>query len=374
MDQYDELVKAALVDGTYKPNRTAIDTISSFGQHYTIDLQNGFPLLTTKDMSGPLWDSIVYELCWYLSGVQHVQTLQKQTSIWDEWSDENGYLDTAYGRFWRRYPIPHPSQNENNQSDGFSNSQRLPGETWADETHPDVNIRSENDDGTFEHTISDYVDVVDDEYTFDQIKYAIEKLANSPGSRRAVVVSWHPANASVSTLPQCHYTFVLNIQGNDLNVHLTQRSGDIALGIPFNIAAYSILTHLFANEIRRIGGPNLQPGKFSHTIVDAHIYCGSGERGEWYGSNDIRKRIENDIVDDSVDLNKTASWIESNAPPEENENEDHVPNLLRQLTRDEYEKPSISIDEKTPINDISPSSIELSGYESHDRLKFYVAE
>ncbi|MDY6780925.1 MAG: thymidylate synthase, partial [Halobacteria archaeon] len=106
-------------------------------------------------------------------------------------------------------------------------------------------------------------------------------------SRRLVVTAWHPANAAFSNLPPCHFTWVLNVQGGKLNTHLTQRSGDIALGVPFNIAAYSLVTHVIARQT------DFEVGEFSHTVVDSHIYCGEGDRGEWYGDNieELRRRV-----------------------------------------------------------------------------------
>ncbi len=193
MQQYLDLVGRVLEEGTYKPNRTDADSIASFSQHYQVDLSEGYPLLTTKDLSGFRWNSLIHEFLWYLSGEEHIRNLQEETSIWDAWADDEGHLDTAYGRFWRRYPIP-------------EGDAQLPGETWPDDAH-----RWTNDEGTF-----------------DQIGYVLDGLRENPNSRRYVVSAWHPANAAVSELPPCHYTFVVNVQGDRLNVHLTQRSGDVA--------------------------------------------------------------------------------------------------------------------------------------------------
>jgi len=330
MDQYLALVRDVLAEGSYKPNRTGVDTISSFGAHYEIDLREGYPLLTTKKMDGGRWNSLIYELLWYLSGEEHVRTLREQTGIWDEWADEEGNLDTAYGRFWRRYPIPEGG---------------LPGESW-----PGADHRWVNDDGTF-----------------DQIRYVIDTLRESPNSRRLVVNAWHPANAAVSTLPPCHYTFVFNVQEGKLNTHLTQRSGDVALGIPFNIAAYSLLTHVVA------GRTDLDVGTFSHTVVDAHVYCGEGTRGEWYGEN--RDEFQRRLTDaaGSEDLRSLREWVEREAPAEEREGLDHVPGLLTQLTREPLSRPEIRVSEK-PIDDLAFEDVELLDYDSHPGLRFAVAE
>jgi len=330
MRQYQSLVADTLGGGTHKPNRTGVDTVAAFSQHYEIDLKEGFPLLTTKDLSGFRWNSLIHEFLWYLSGEEHIRNLSKETAIWDAWADDEGRLDTAYGRFWRRYPVP---------------EEGLDGESWPDDTHRWIN----------------------DEGTFDQIAYALDQLRENPHSRRIVVNAWHPANAAVSTLPPCHYTFVFNVQGDELNVHLTQRSGDIALGVPFNIAAYSLLAHAVA---QRVG---LEVGRFAHTVVDAHVYCGSGERGAWYGEHlpALQRRL--DAVEDRSEYREIREWLVAQAPAEETENADHVPNLLEQLAREPRERPSISVTDK-PLDELEFEDIRLSGYDPEPGLDFAVAE
>jgi len=142
-----------------------------------------------------------------------------------------------------------------------------------------------------------------------------------------VVNAWHPANAAVSTLPPCHYTFVVNVQDGRLNLHLTQRSGDIALGVPFNIAAYALLANALA---QRTG---FEIGEFGHTVVDAHIYCGRGDRGQWYANNlrYVQDRLA--TVESKADYLDVKSWVERTAPDEADGEEryDHVPGLLEQL-------------------------------------------
>ena len=217
MREYLDLVERVLTNGVYKKNRTGVDTISCFAEHYTVDLKQGFPLLTTKRVN---FKAMLHEVLWYLSGEDHIRNLRKHTKIWDAWADEEGNLDTAYGRYWRRFP-----------------SAQLNPQT-----------------GTYE--------VVE----IDQIGKVRELLKTDPTSRRMVVTAWEPGNAFSSKLPPCHYTFAFNVYGRTLNCHLTQRSGDIALGIPLNLAAYALLTYILAQEA------DLEAGFFSHTIVDAHIY------------------------------------------------------------------------------------------------------
>ncbi|OIB57207.1 thymidylate synthase [Natrialba sp. SSL1] len=342
MQQYLDLVDAALSEGAYKPNRTGVDTISSFSEHYEVDLQEGYPLLTTKQMDGYRWSSMLHEVCWYLSGEEHIRDLREETKIWDAWADEEGHLDTAYGRFWRRFPVPEePAQ--------------LPGESWPDESHRWVTAEETADGET--------------RRTFDQLQYVIDTLSDSPNSRRLVVNAWHPANAAVSTLPPCHYSFVFNVQGDRLNCHLTQRSGDIALGIPFNIAAYALLTKIVAQQT------GFEPGTFAHTVVDAHVYCGRGARGEWYADNLDALQTRLADVEARDEYREIREWLESEAPAEAEGDErlDHVPGLLEQLSREPLDRPTLEVDAAT-IDDLSYEDVTLHDYESHDGLTFGVAE
>jgi thymidylate synthase len=333
MHQYQTLVEDVLREGTHKPNRTGVDTVAAFSQHYEVDLAEGFPLLTTKDLSGFRWNSLVHELLWYLSGEAHVRTLSEKTGIWDAWADDEGHLDTAYGRFWRRYPVPETG---------------VEGEAWPEDDHRWLN---------------------DDERTFDQIQYVLDQLRENPQSRRLVVNAWHPANAAVSTLPPCHYTFVFNVQGDRLNVHLTQRSGDVALGVPFNVAAYAMLTHAVA---QRTG---FEVGSFGHTIVDAHVYCGRGARGEWYADNlgALRERLA--AVGDREEFRDVREWVEDAAPadPEGEAGYDHVPGLLEQLAREPRERPRIEVAD-VPLDDLSFEDVELHDYDPAPGISFEVAE
>ncbi len=269
MREYLDLVERVLTNGTYKKNRTGIDTISCFAEHYTVDLSKGYPLLTTKRVN---FKSMLHEVLWYLSGEDHIRNLRQHTKIWDAWADENGNLETAYGRYWRRFP--------------------------SAQVNPET--------GQYE--------VVE----IDQIGRVIEILKTDPNSRRMVVTAWEPGNALHSKLPPCHYTFAFNVQGRKLNCHLTQRSGDIALGIPFNLAAYALLTQILAQEC------NFEPGFFSHTIVDAHIYV------------------------------------------------NHVDGLKDQLTRTPKSLPRLDIARK-PIDMLQFTDFELVGYEADEPIKFEVA-
>ena len=278
MKQYLELIKTVIDKGVRKQSRTGVDTISYFGGFYKVDLNEGFPLLTTKKMH---WNSILREVLWYLSGENHIRNLRKHTKIWDAWADENGNLETAYGYYWRHFPSA-----------------------------------EKNKDGEW---------IVRE---VDQIKYVIEEIARNPNSRRLVVNAWEPGNATKSKLPPCHYSFVFNVTDKKLNCHLTQRSGDIALGIPFNLAAYSILTQLIAQQT------GLKVGQFAHTIVDAHIYIGNkGTEMEKY---------------------------------------DHLEGLKEQLKREPLPLPQLKIANK-PIDELVFEDFELLNYQHHEKIKFEVA-
>lgn len=294
MKEYLDLVKTVLNEGVRKQSRTGVDTISYFGAFYKVDLSKGFPLLTTKKME---WKSLLNEVLWYLSGEHHIRNLREHTKIWDAWADKNGRLQTAYGRFWRRYPVP-----ETNAI--------LDGEVYVNEKNPYVN-REKN--GVL---------------VFDQVGWVINEIKTNPNSRRLVISAWHPANAAVSKLPPCHYTFTFNVNNGKLNCHLTQRSGDIALGIPFNLAAYSMLTQIIAQETK------LDLGYFAHTIVDAHIYV-----------------------------------AEKGSPTEKL---DHLEGLKLQLEREPLPLPVLVIANKS-IDELKFEDFELIGYRHHEKIKFGVA-
>ncbi|MBZ4683586.1 MAG: thymidylate synthase [Fusobacteriaceae bacterium] len=289
MKQYLDMVKYVLENGVRKKNRTGVDTISTFSYFYKVDLAKGYPLLTTKKV---YFNSMLKELFWYLSGDEHIRELRKHTKIWDAWADEEGRLETAYGRFWRKYPVPQDTH--------------LDGEVWVDENNKWV---TKHEDGSL---------------TFDQIQYIIDTLKElktnpeASNGRRLIVLAWHPANATISKLPPCHYTFAFNVQGNKLNCHLTQRSGDVALGIPFNLACYSLLTMMIAKEC------GYEAGEFAHTIIDCHIY------------------------------------------------ENHIEGLKEQLKRTPKELPQIKIADK-PFNELTPEDIELINYNHDPLIKFEVA-
>jgi thymidylate synthase len=225
--QYVELVQHILDEGTRKENRTGTDTIGVFGYFYKHDLNNGFPLLTTKRMK---WEHIVLENLWFLSGSTNIKFLQHYgVKFWDPWADEDGNVPSAYGAYWAHFPV-----------------------------HRDLGIEK----------IASFNN---------QVTWALKELRTNPLSRRIVITAWAPANAQTSKLPPCHVTWVLNTQFDKqgelrLNLALLQRSCDVPLGVPYNLAGYSFLLHLFAHLT------GLKVGEFAHTLVDAHIYVDQIEK------------------------------------------------------------------------------------------------
>ena len=292
MKPYLDTVREVLAKGTRKTNRTGVDTLSTFNINYEIDLREGFPLLTTKEIS---WKNIVVENLWFLSGDTHIGLLQKhKCKFWDPWADVDGKVPSAYGNFWRHFPI-HDEQG----APSFK----------------------------------------------DQIAWVLEELTRNPMSRRLVVSAWAPGNALTSKLPPCHCLFMFNVQHDAhgeplLNLHLTQRSCDVALGLPYNIAGYALILELFS----RFTG--IAAGIFAHTLVDAHIYTSKpdGSMAEY----------------------------------------DHVPGLLRQIEREPRSLPRVAIDPRIrTLGDLKPlleastdevlSAFVLSGYHPHPPIAFKVA-
>lgn len=303
---YLAAVQECLDTGTRKPNRTGVDTISTFNINYEIDLAQGFPLLTTKKIS---WKNIVVEMLWFLSGEKNIGFLKKhKCKFWDDWADENDEVPSAYGNFWRSFPI-HPEKPQD------------PGESWRN----------------------------------DQLEWIQTTLRENPMSRRMVVSAWAPGNAQTSKLPPCHCQFIFNVQIDQegtkrLCCHLTQRSCDLALGVPYNIASYALLTHLFAQFA------NMEVGIFAHTLVDAHIYTSN--------------------VDGSMSERPDGSKYSTLA--------NHIPGLKKQLVREPRDSPILSIapyiqslEDIKPLFDLSTESIldkfHLRGYNPHPAIKFEVA-
>jgi thymidylate synthase len=209
MRQYLDLMERILAEGVTKRDRTGTGTLSVFGHQMRFDLRAGFPLLTTKKLH---LKSIIYELLWFLAGDTNVKYLKEHgVSIWDEWADAHGDLGPVYGHQWRSWPAP----------DGLA---------------------------------------------IDQIAGVVEAIRRNPDSRRLIVTAWNPADVDRMALPPCHCLFQFYVANGRLSCQLYQRSADVFLGVPFNIASYALLTMMVAQVT------GLAPGDFVHTFGDAHLY------------------------------------------------------------------------------------------------------
>lgn len=259
MQQYLDLCDHVLKNGVRKHDRTGTGTISVFGYQMRFDLADGFPLLTTKKLH---YKSILYELLWFLRGDTNIKYLNDHgVTIWDEWAGEDGDLGHIYGYQWRSWPTP----------DGVG---------------------------------------------IDQITRVVESIKNNPDSRRHIVSAWNVSELENMALPPCHILFQFYVADGRLSVQLYQRSADIFLGVPFNIASYSLLLLMMAQVT------GLQPGEFIHTLGDAHIYL------------------------------------------------NHIEQVKLQLTRKPYPLPVMHLNpEKRSIFDFEYEDFTLEGYQAHPHIK-----
>ena len=263
MRQYHDLLERILADGAEKHDRTGTGTLSVFGHQMRFDLGEGFPITTTKKLH---LKSIVYELLWFLAGDTNVRYLNEHgVTIWDEWADASGELGPVYGRQWRSWPTP----------DGGS---------------------------------------------IDQIANVVTAIRRNPDSRRLIVTAWNPADVDRMALPPCHCLFQFYVAKGRLSCQLYQRSADVFLGVPFNIASYALLTHMVA----RVTG--LAAGDFVHTLGDAHLYL------------------------------------------------NHLDQAREQLTREPRPLPELWLDPSvTSIDDFTFDSIKVTGYDPHPLIKAPIA-
>lgn len=270
MKQYLDLVREVLENGATKSDRTGTGTISVFGVQKKYDLRDGFPMVTTKKVR---FDAILRELLWFLRGSTNINDeLTEYTPIWNAWADENGDLGPIYGYQWRN---------------------------WE-------KFEAEGDRGPYRKT------------SIDQIQNAIDLLKNNPDSRRILVSAWNVADLDRMALMPCHTFFQLYVVNGRLDLQLYQRSADIALGVPYNIASYAILLMMFAQEC------GFEPGILVHTIGDAHIYS------------------------------------------------NHIEGLKEQLKRTPGKLPQLKIADKA-FDDLKFEDFELVGYEHEAFIKFPVA-
>lgn len=259
---YEDLLRLVMETGTAKSDRTGTGTLSVFGHQLRYDLQAGFPLLTTKKVH---FKSVALELLWFLRGDSNVRWLQERgVTIWDEWADENGDLGPVYGVQWRAWPTP---------------------------------------DGGH----------------IDQIERLVEQLRANPDSRRHLVTAWNPAEVDQMALPPCHALFQFYVADGKLSCQLYQRSADLFLGVPFNIASYALLTHMLAQQC------DLEVGDFVWTGGDCHIY------------------------------------------------DNHVEQVNRQLAREPRPYPTLQLRKASSLFDYEYDDIEVVGYDPHPGIKAPVA-
>lgn len=255
MKQYHDLLAHVLNSGHEKQDRTGTGTFSTFGYQSRYDLSKGFPLLTTKKLH---IKSIIHELLWFLSGDTNIKYLQDNgVSIWDDWADENGDLGKVYGHQWRDFG-------------GFV--------SWE---YDDLgNPYPVENDG------------------IDQIIEIIRQLKQNPDSRRLLVSSWNPVDIPDMALPPCHCLFQFYVANGKLSCQLYQRSADIFLGVPFNIASYALLTMMVAQVC------GLQVGEFIHTLGDAHLYSNHIEQAKLQLERDCRPLPTMTLNPDVTDIFK----------------------------------------------------------------------
>lgn len=276
MQQYHQLVQQVLEQGERRDDRTGTGTLSIFGAMSRYDLRQGFPLVTTKKV---LWTGVVRELLWFLRGSTNTHDdLTQHTPIWDAWADERGELGPIYGHQWRHWGAPFTPR--------------------AGDRHP--------------------VEPGRQGPGIDQLQQAIDTIKQDPTSRRIIVSAWNVADLPHMALPPCHAFFQFYVNRGRLDLQLYQRSADIGLGVPFNIASYALLLMLVAQECE------LTPGVLVHTLGDAHIYL------------------------------------------------NHVEGLKLQLTRAPYPLPRVEIAKK-PLAAIGYEDIQLLGYQHHPFIKLEVS-
>ncbi|MCD8795991.1 thymidylate synthase [Mammaliicoccus sciuri] len=309
---YHDLCKRVLEEGENKDDRTGTGTISIFGHQMRFDLSEGFPLLTTKKVSFKL---IATELLWFIKGDTNIRyLLQYKNNIWNEWAfkkwiESNDYDGPDMTDFGRRSLV----------DDEFNKQYKAQLAIFKDKILNDDDFMIKYGDlgNVYGKQWRDWKD--QDGKRFDQLKTLIENIKQNPNSRRHIISAWNPTEIDTMALPPCHTLFQFYVKDGKLSCQLYQRSADIFLGVPFNIASYSLLTHLIAKEC------GLEVGEFVHTFGDAHIY------------------------------------------------KNHIDAINEQLSRDSYDAPKLNINTDKSLFDIEYEDLEIDGYESHPSIKAPIA-
>lgn len=262
MKAYQEMIETVLTEGSLKQGRNG-ETLSYFNYNFVHNLADGFPLLTTKYMN---WTSILAEFLWILSGVTHIRELSKKTKIWNAFANDDGEIESPYGYFLRHFP-------------SYKQGVKV-----------------------------------------DQLTTIIKRIKANKNDRRLVMTSWFPDNALQSHLPPCHFAYVFNVTNDKLNLHVTQRSGDLALGIPYDIAIWSLMLLTVAHLTK------LKAGSIAFTIIDAHIYV------------------------------------------------EHINNIAVQMSRPCLGLPAVELYNVNDIDGLTESNFKLKYYESASPIKFEMKE